>query len=68
MLRVFENTVLGKIFGPKCDDVIREWRRLHYEKLYELCFSPNMRMIKRRRWTGHVSCMGKMIDAFGAET
>jgi hypothetical protein len=39
-LRVFENRVLMKIFGPKKDEVTREWRRLHKEELYHLCFLP----------------------------
>jgi len=36
-LRVFENRVVRKIFGPK-----REWIRLHNEKLYDLYSSPNI--------------------------
>jgi hypothetical protein len=35
-LRVFENKVLRKIFGPKRDEVTGEWRRLHYKVLYAL--------------------------------
>jgi hypothetical protein len=35
-LRVFENRVLGRIFGPKRDEVTGEWRRLHNEELYAL--------------------------------
>jgi hypothetical protein len=46
-LRVFENRVLRKIFGPKEDKVTREWRRLHNEELYGVYTSPNIiRMIK----------------------
>ena len=61
-LRVFENTVLRRIFGPKRDKVTGEWRKLHNEELNDLYASPNIvRVIKSRRisWTGHVSCMGK---------
>jgi hypothetical protein len=48
-LRVFENRVLRKIFGPKRDKVTGEWRRLHNEELNYL-FSPNIfRVIKSRR-------------------
>jgi len=32
-LRVFENRVLRRIFGPKSDDVTGEWRKLHNEEL-----------------------------------
>jgi hypothetical protein len=39
---VFENRVLRKIFGPKSDEVIGEWRRLHNEKLNELYSSPKI--------------------------
>jgi hypothetical protein len=43
-----ENRVERKIFGPKSDGVTRELRRLHNEELYDLYFSPNIRMIKSR--------------------
>jgi hypothetical protein len=39
-LRVFENRVLRRIFGPKRDEVAREWRRLHNEERYDLHSSP----------------------------
>jgi hypothetical protein len=39
LLRVFENRVLRRIFGPKKDDVTREWRRLHKKELFALCSS-----------------------------
>jgi hypothetical protein len=59
---VFENRVLRKIFGPKRDEVVGEWRRLHNEELNDLYSSPNnIPMIKSRRmrWAGHVASMGK---------
>jgi hypothetical protein len=49
MLRVFENRVLRSIFGPKRDEVIGEWRKLHYEELSDLYPSNIIRVIKSRR-------------------
>jgi len=61
-LRVFQNMVLGRIFGPRRDEVTGEWRRLHNEELNGLYSSPNiLRVIKSRRmrWAGHVALMGE---------
>jgi hypothetical protein len=41
-LRVFENKVLRRIFGPRSDEVTGDWRRLHKEALNDLYSSPNM--------------------------
>jgi hypothetical protein len=68
MLRVFENRVLRKIFGPKRNEVTGEWRRLHNKELYAL-YSPNItRVITRRRinWTGHVAYMGDRKGGYRA--
>ena len=46
--------------GPKRKGIAREWKRLHSEKLYDMCSSPNIfRVIEPRRmgWAGHVACM-----------
>jgi hypothetical protein len=61
-LRVFENRVLRRIFGPKRDEVTGEWRKLHSEELHNLYTSPDIiRQIKlrRMRWVGHVARMGE---------
>jgi len=61
-LRVFENMVLRRIFGPRRDEVTGKWRRLNNEELNDLYSSPNIvRVIKSRRvrWAGHVACMGE---------
>ena len=61
-LRVFENRVLGRIFGPRRDEVTGEWRGLRNEELNDLYSSPNIvRVITSRkiRWAGHVAHMGE---------
>ena len=39
-LRVFENRVLRRVFGPKRDEVTGEWRKLHNEELSDLYSLP----------------------------
>jgi hypothetical protein len=62
-LRIFENRVLRRIFGPKRDEVTGEWRKLHNEELNDLYSSlNNVRLIKSRRirWAGHVAHMERV--------
>jgi hypothetical protein len=49
-LRMFENSVLRRIFGPKRDEVTGEWRKLHNEELSDQYSLPNIvRVVKSRR-------------------
>jgi hypothetical protein len=64
---VFENRVLGRIFGPKRDEVTGDWRKLHNEQLHSLYSSPSIsRMIKSRRmrYAEHVAGMGEKRIAY----
>jgi len=60
-MRVFENRVLRRIFGPKMDEVTGKCRKLYNEELYNPYYSPNIRVIKlrRMRWAGQVASMGQ---------
>jgi hypothetical protein len=61
-LRVFENRLLRRIFGPTRDGVTGGWRKLYNEELHNLYSSPSIiRIIKSRRmrWVGHVARMGE---------
>jgi len=61
-LRVFENRVLRRVFGPKRDEVTGEWRKFHNEELSDLYSLPNiLRVVKSRRmrWAGHMARMGQ---------
>jgi hypothetical protein len=67
ILRVFENRVLRRIFGPKRDEVMGEWRKLHNEELHDLYSSPSViRIMKlwRMRWVGHVARMGEKRNTY----
>jgi hypothetical protein len=60
-LRVFENRVLRRIFGPKREED-GSWTKLHNDELHSLSSSPNIVMViksRRMRWAGHVARMGE---------
>jgi hypothetical protein len=65
--------VLRRVFGPRRDEVIGEWRKLYNEKLSDLYSLPNnVRVVKsrRKRWAGHVARMGEwrvVHRVFGGE-
>jgi hypothetical protein len=66
-LRVFENRVLRRIFGPKRDEMAGGWRKLHNEELHGLYSSPSINMVikvRRMRWAGHVASMGDVKGAY----
>jgi hypothetical protein len=66
-LRVFENKVLGRIFGPKRDEVTGGWRKLHNDELRDLYSSPSIIRImksRRMRWAGHVARMNEKRNVY----
>jgi hypothetical protein len=72
-LRVFENRVLRKIFGPKRDELPREWRKLHIEELNDLYCSPNIARVIIEKNENSRSCCAyggeeRCIQGFGGET
>jgi len=74
-LRVFENGLLRRIFGPKRDEVAGEWRRLHIEELDDLYSSHNIIwVIKREEWDGMCWACSRYVEeerrmqGFGGET
>jgi hypothetical protein len=66
-LRVFENKVLRRIFGPNRDEVTGEWRKLHNEELHDLYSSPStirIMKLRRMRWAEHVTRLGEKTNAY----
>jgi hypothetical protein len=66
-LKVYEKRVQRRIFGPKKDEIVGRWRKLHNE-LRDLYSTPNIiRMFKSRgiRWAGHVTDLGKKGNHMG---
>jgi len=65
-VRAFENSVL-RLFGPKRDKVTSEWRKLHNEKLNDLCSLPNIVWViklRKMRLAGHVARRGEAYTGF----
>ena len=61
-LKVFENRVLRKVFGPKRDKVTGEWRKLYNEELNDLYPSPKLILVnkwRRMKWATYVARMGE---------
>jgi len=68
-LRVFENMVLRRKFGPTRDEVTGEWRRTHNKELNDLYCSPNIVWVikpRRMRWAGNVVHMGEERVCIGS--
>ena len=66
-LRVFENRLFRRVFGPKRYEVTGQWRKLHNEELSDRYFLPNIvRVVKSRRmrWPGHVA---RMVEGRGVQ-
>jgi hypothetical protein len=66
-LRVFENRVLRRIFGPKRDGVTGGWRKMYNGELHNLYSSPSLIIIikpRRMRWAGHVARMGEKRNVY----
>jgi hypothetical protein len=61
-MKVFENRVPRRVFGPKRDEVTGKWRELHNEELSDLYSLPNIVWVvksRRMRWARHVARMGE---------
>ena len=68
-MKLFENMVFRRIFGPRRGEVTGEWRRLHNEEINDFYSSSNIvRVIKSRRmrWAGHVARMGEERGCIGS--
>jgi hypothetical protein len=63
---VSENRVLKRLFGPKKEELVGDWRRLHHEELHNLYVSQNIiRVIDLRGEIGGTcSSMGEIINAY----
>jgi hypothetical protein len=65
-LKIFENRLLRRIFGPKSEED-GSWRKLYNDELHSLYSSPNIVTViksRRMRWAGHVARMGEVFTVF----
>jgi hypothetical protein len=65
-LKVFENRVMRRVFGPKREEVAGDWRRLQNEELHKLYYSLNIIGVvksRRVRWAESLARMGDMRNA-----
>jgi hypothetical protein len=61
-IRIFDNKVLRRIFGPKKNEIIGGCRKLHNAELHYMYSSPNiirMMMSRKMIWAEHVALMGR---------
>jgi hypothetical protein len=59
IVEMYENRMLGRLSGPKREEVIGGWRKLHNEELHNLPYVIRMIKSRRMRWLGHVSSWGR---------
>jgi len=66
-LRIVDDRVVSKMFGPKTDDKTGDWRKLHTEERHVLYSSPTITQViksRRMRWAGHVTRIGEKKGAY----
>jgi len=65
-LAAFEKRIFRRVFGPKREEVVGYWRRLHNEELHNLYTSPDIRLIKSSRtmWVAHLALVGEMRNVY----
>jgi hypothetical protein len=65
-LRIFENRILRRMFGPKREEVTECWKNLHNEELHNLYSLPDIITVigsRQMGWERHVACMGELRSA-----
>jgi hypothetical protein len=67
VLRVFQKRMLRRIFGPKRNEIVEGWKRLHYEEFHNLHSSPRIIKLtwsRSMKWMGHVVHMREKRNAY----